>query len=141
MAAGFILAIAAHRKVGLVREGGEQVEEMRRFRLFHLGAKLPLKGLPPASIVAGMQCKGDQIRRGRQGRQPNVIEVAPGEVGFGNAAGRAADRAQAEALMGQARRSEADDGNGHEDRVQGGRGDRAQVSGHRAQGASPGSQE
>jgi hypothetical protein len=135
--ARFILAVTADGKVGLQREGGEQVEQMCGFGLLHLGAKLPHKGLPPTRIVAGAQRKGDQIRCGRQRGQPNVVEIAPGEIGFGNAARRTADRADAEPLIGLARRSEADDGNGHVDRVQG--------AGHKGAGPrqedEPGSQE
>lgn len=118
MAAGLVLAIAADGEVCLVGEGGEQVEEVGRFRLLHLGAKFPLEGLPAAGVVAGFQGNSHQAGRGRQRRQPDIVEAAFGEVGFGDAAGRTADGADAQAFLGQARGAEANDGEGHDGRVQ-----------------------
>lgn len=93
MTAGFVLAIAAYGQVGLVGEGGEEVEEAGRFGLLHLSAELPLEGLPATGVAAGIESQGDQIGCRRECRQPDVVEVAFGEVRFGDAARRPADGA------------------------------------------------
>jgi hypothetical protein len=119
VAEGLVLAIAADGQVGWVGEGGEEVEEVGGVGLLHLGAKFSLEGFPGAGVVAGMESESDQIGGGREGREPEVVEVSLGEVGPGDAAGRTADGAEAETFVRLARSAEADDGDGHLDRVQG----------------------
>lgn len=113
MTAGFFLAVAADGEVCLVGQRGEQVKEMRGLRLLHLSAKLSLEGLPRACVIAGAEGQSNQVRSGRQCGEPDVVEVAPGEVCFGHAAGRPTHGSKAEAFMRLARSAEADDSNGH----------------------------
>lgn len=118
MAAVLILAITADGEVRVVRERGEQVEEVGGVGLLHLGAEFSLEGHPSADVIAGAEGEGDKVGRGGQSGEPDIIEIAFREVGFRHSTGRAADGAEAEAFMRPTRGAEADGGDGHRDRVQ-----------------------
>lgn len=75
MAAGVVLAIAAHGKIGLVRESGEQVEEVSCVGEAHFGSKTPLEGAPGAPGLFRPFSRGalDLLQKrlaGGEGRQP-----------------------------------------------------------------------
>ncbi len=64
MAAVLVFAVAAQGEVGLVGEGGEEVEEMGGLGLLHLSAEFALEGFPSAEVVARAEGESDQIGRG-----------------------------------------------------------------------------
>jgi hypothetical protein len=46
-----VLAVAAEREVRVAGESREQIENSRRIRFFHFGAKSSLEGLPRFLVV------------------------------------------------------------------------------------------
>jgi hypothetical protein len=108
VAAIFVGAITAKGEAGLVGESREEVEEARSVGVAHLRAKAAFEGTPGAGFVLRafvlrrLGILEERCGRGEIG-QPDIVEVAFGEVGFGNAARRAADGAEAEAFVGLAR--------------------------------------
>src|SRR5437867_3476506 len=64
MAPLLVLAVTTHREVGLVRQRGEEVEQVRRIGFFHLRPVLPLERLPRLLIVSAKR-KGHESLTGR----------------------------------------------------------------------------
>ena len=111
MTARLILAIAAHRKIRLVRQGRQQIEGPAVFRLRHLGA-ITFHESGPLLPGFSMQSQFDRLRRRRQIREPHVVPVARREFGFRNAAGRPPDRADAQPFVRGSCRTQTDYSNG-----------------------------
>jgi hypothetical protein len=107
-----LLAVTADGEVGFPRQRGEKREEPARRRALHLGTVSPDEALPRFG-VSGLKRDPDEIVAGSQVGQPDVVEVAGGERVLGNAARRAAHRADAETLATHPRAPEPDDADRH----------------------------
>lgn len=113
MASSFVLAVASdgHRRV--VREGRKEIEQASGVGTRHLGAVLPLEGLPRPIVVArGPRFLDEGLTR-RQLGQPDVVEVARREVRLRHASRRTADGPDPKPFARAARAPESDDGDGH----------------------------
>src|SRR5262245_61731918 len=107
MAVPAVLAVAADRKVGVMRERRQRVEQVDRRGLAHLGTETAGESRPPARIVA--IDAAHQRQAWRQFRQPDVVVIAPGEFALRHAARRATHCAEACALATHAGAAESHD--------------------------------
>src|SRR5262245_11699956 len=105
----FVFAIAAHADVRLPRQRGQERKQPLRLRLAHLGAVLS-RERRPARVGPRVGLRPCNERRGRrQLGQPDVVVVEPRVVLLLHASRRTADRADPQAFITRARRSEAND--------------------------------
>jgi len=102
MTALLVLAVAAERKVGLVRERGEKVQQARGFWRSHLRPEFALEH-PPRFGVVRVERERDEPLARRERRHPDVIEIALGEIRFGHAARRTAHGTESDAFAGRPR--------------------------------------
>ncbi len=113
MAAGLLLAVATHRQIGGVGEGGQQRQIVsgcrgRQLRLVRFAEGRPLgRGLRGLPQLHGFAARGEV-------GEPDVIPVLAGKLGLWYAAWRATYRADPQPLVGEAGRAETDDGERHE---------------------------
>jgi hypothetical protein len=113
MATPLVVAVAANRKVGGVRQRRQQSEQSGPLRLFHLGS-IPLFQLSPRSSAAVRLLEvSDDVGARRKIRKPDVVEVEAGVVGFRDAPRWAAHRADAKPFVLESVGSELHDSNGH----------------------------
>src|SRR5262245_5229522 len=112
MAAGFVGAVAADGEVRMPGQGRQQIEQAGSVRRPHLGA-IALRIRRPVAVANDRPAELERARAGRQLRQPHVVPVLPGILGLLHAAGRATDRADAQALAGKPRAAEPDDADTH----------------------------
>lgn len=102
MAMGLVSTVAADGEVGLMREGGEQIEHLARVRILHFGSILRGESLPSSGVVCRLgQFNGS--RAGGEDGQPKVVIVEPSEIFLGNTTGWAADGTEAQAFVREAR--------------------------------------
>src|SRR5678815_4973261 len=97
MAATLVLAIAAHRKIGVMRQGREHVQRLARRRHGHLGAILA-RDRGPLRVGLGAEAELHGGQSGREYRVPNVVPVEAREILFRHAARRPTYRAEARAF-------------------------------------------
>jgi hypothetical protein len=98
MASVFIFAVAAKGHIGLVRKGGQQIQDPAGFRFFHFLPELALKS-SPRPVISCIFSFPEQVLAGGEVRKPDIIKVSPGEFRFWNPAGRPANRTQAKAFF------------------------------------------
>src|SRR5437763_1742303 len=97
-----ILAVAAEREAGLMRQGGQQVEDSGRLRLVHLGPELALERVPGPLVLRPLP-ERHQLLAGREIRQPDVIEVERCELRLRHSPRWSANRAEPQTLIGLSR--------------------------------------
>lgn len=97
MAMGFILAIAAHRKVALVGEGGEEVESVLVFGERHFGPVFTDKCGPLGRCFGG-EGNFHRLEARRNVGKPDIIPVLGSEFGFGHAPRRTTNGSDTKAL-------------------------------------------
>src|ERR1700741_752858 len=102
VAALLVLAIAADRKIRVVRQLGEKLEQALGGRRLHL-PPIPLHESLPVPVSAS-----DELRARRQVRQPDIVEVEARIVRLLHAARRPPHGAKAQALAARARATETD---------------------------------
>ena len=96
----------------MVGKRGQQVQVVGGAGFAHRAAELLAEG---GEIGFGGRVQGlfDEVRRGREVGEPDIVVVETGEVGFGDSPRGAAHRAQTDSFVGMAGRAELDDANGH----------------------------
>ncbi len=97
MAAVFIFTVAAKGHIGLVRKGGQQIQDPACLRFFRFLPELALKS-SPRPVILGLFCFLEQVLAGGEVRKPDIIRVYPGVFRFWNPARRPANRTQAKAF-------------------------------------------
>src|SRR3990167_1352708 len=112
VAVRFVLAIAAHGEVGVLRHPCQQRQGVAVVRRGHLGAVLALEGSPLLGRGGGLGLLDGLGARGQVG-VPDVVPVLRRELLLGHAARRAAHGADAGALAGYARAAELNDADCH----------------------------
>src|SRR5262245_51190346 len=114
MAAALVGAIAADREIRRLRQRGEQVEQMPRFRPLHLTTIAADELLPALGIIQRRLRALEQCLAWRDVGQPDVVEVARCSLGLRDAARRPTYGAETEALVAGARAAKSNDANGHD---------------------------
>src|SRR5262245_38018135 len=112
MAARLVLAIAADRKVRVLRKRGEHIEHPAVVRLRHLGAVLASERRPLRCRLRTLPQLHRSIAR-REVRKPDVVPVLRSELFLRHAARRAAYRPDAQAFAVASRSSQPDDADRH----------------------------
>src|SRR3954466_13063642 len=107
-----VLAVAAQRKIGVLRQHSEHVERLAGRRRVHLRAELAEERGPFPFRLCGLGGL-HEVRARREHGEPYVVVVATRELRLRGAAGWTTDGAEARAFIGGARGSESDDANGH----------------------------
>lgn len=95
-----IVAIAAEREIGCVRECGEGVEEVAHVGALHLGMEA-FGETRPRSLRITRACGLHQFLTRREIRKPDVIPVIFSEAVSGNATWRAAYSSEAHSFARQ----------------------------------------
>ena len=113
VAAGLVLAVAADGDVGLVRERGDQLEQVTSLRRRHLLAVVADERRP-LPLGLGVERPGDQLLTGGELGQPGVVEVPPGELAPGHPARRPAHGADPQSLALFPRLAEPHDSHRHD---------------------------
>src|SRR5262245_18967434 len=114
MAAVLVLAVTTDGEIALVRQHGEQVEEMSRRWFLHFRAVFPDER-PPFAFVLGMQCESHQRLAWRQFGEPHVVVITLCEFSFWYATRRPAHGAEARTFALGPWSSQADDSDWHRD--------------------------
>lgn len=109
MTSRLIGTVAAHRKILLGGERGQQCDQSLRPRLAHLGAIATLECCPAFGGKRRGASPGDQCRARSQLRNPNIVVVASPQVVFAHSPRRVAHGSEPEALPTLARCPEAYD--------------------------------
>src|SRR5687767_6002360 len=112
VAARLVLAIAADREVGPARQRGQEVERLRGLGSLHFGAVAPGEA-PPSGRTVDAPPKLQRRMAGRQHREPDVVPVAGGEPGLGDATRGPAHGPEPQDFAGGARGSKPDDPDCH----------------------------
>jgi hypothetical protein len=97
MASVLIFTVAAKGHIGLVRKGGQQIQDPAGLRFFHFLPKLARKS-SPRPVISCLFSFLEQVLAGGEVRKPDIIIVFPGEFRFWNPARRPANRTQAKAF-------------------------------------------
>ena len=84
MAPALILTVAANRKVRLVRKRGQQIQDPTRLRPVHLCAVALRKHAPGTLVLRPQGCLQERFAW-RKIRQPDIVEVARGDLALGDA--------------------------------------------------------
>ena len=113
MTTRLVLAIAADREVGPVRQRSQRVENVTGVRLLHLSAVTPDERLPRTFRVAG-ESDRNKLRTRRQIRKPDVVPVVRRLARARNTARRTPHSADAHAFITNAGSAQSDDSNGHD---------------------------
>jgi hypothetical protein len=95
-----------------VRQGREQVKDVRLLTLLHLGAVSPAERSPTAVLVRCL-AQLEQLLAGGYFREPDVIEVAGCEVSFRHSPWGPPHGADSQALTRETRASQPDDTDRH----------------------------
>lgn len=109
MAARFVLAVTAHRQVGVVRQRRQKIQVPARIRHFHFCQETAPEHLPRCVVVRISTFQ--QRFTGRKVGKPNVIEVATRAFVLRHTAWRTANGADAQALRFCSRSTKPDDTN------------------------------
>jgi hypothetical protein len=92
VAPALVAAVATNRKISVMRERGQKIENLSSVRRIHFRTELPLEDRP-RSFVARRLGFFDERWTGRKIGQPHIVKVLLGIFGLRNAPGRSANRA------------------------------------------------
>ncbi len=112
MTAGLLRAIAAHRKICMVRQRSKKIKRPAVRWSSHLGPVFSSE-CRPFALGRGVLPQFDRFRTWRKIRKPDVVPVLRGVVGFGNATRGPPNRADPEALAASPGGAEPNNANGH----------------------------
>src|SRR5688500_12081399 len=112
MTALLVLAVAADREIGLVRQSREQIDQPRRVRRLHLRTVFPLERLPRLLVGGTLPFRDKRLAR-LQLRQPRIVEDPRRELGLRHTARRPPNGADTQALAGSPWRTQPDNPDRH----------------------------
>ena len=90
--AALVGAVTADRKIGRVRERGQQIQKVLRARALHFGPKAAGESTP-VLLRGSREASFEEWLARCLLRQPRVIEIARRILGFWDSTGRTADGA------------------------------------------------
>lgn len=102
VAAGFILAVAADREIGVLRQSGEQIKQSPGMRAAHFGA-VTAHEMCPLGFAGSVQTDTDGLCARGKVRAPHVVPVLRRELALGHAPRRAAHGTDSRTLALDAR--------------------------------------
>jgi hypothetical protein len=108
VAAALVLAVAADREIGRVRQRGEQVQHAAGLRPAHLGPIAPGQRAP-AALLLRAPSDPEQLLGRRQIRKPHVVEIPARELGLRHASRRTPNGPDPQPLTLGPRASQAHD--------------------------------
>ena len=113
MASLFVLAVAADGEVGVVRKGGEGVEEAAGIGFGHFGFVALREARPGFGIVERGLHGAEEGGAGREVREPDVVPVVLRKPGLRDAARRPPDSSQSHSFIGSSGCAESNDSDCH----------------------------
>ncbi len=101
MTALLLLAVAPDGEGRVMGECGQQIENSRGIRQFHLGVKAALESLPrPIIPQRRLVSELQQLGTGSEIGEPQIVEVTLGDLCLRDSPRRSPDSAQPQPLMG-----------------------------------------